>query len=133
MSFFPIYVESDVHTAVTMNSSILWCITSNVQMKLNRCFDGTYRLHFQGPRLRQIRRQHKRGNIAAFLLGLFFDSKDAGDMSRRPLTFNEPQCVTCIPEDRTLLTRISESLKPHELSCSLTPSTLLLNTLSFRN
>jgi hypothetical protein len=40
------YVRFEVPTAVVMKSSILWDIKPYSPLKVNRCFGGTYRLHF---------------------------------------------------------------------------------------
>jgi hypothetical protein len=51
-------------------------------LKVNRRFGGTYRLHRQGRRIRQARNQREAGSKqnGGFLLGLFFDPEDAGNM-----------------------------------------------------
>jgi uncharacterized protein YfaT (DUF1175 family) len=41
-------VGFEVLTAVAMNSSVFWDITSYRPVKVNGCFGGIYRLHFQG-------------------------------------------------------------------------------------
>jgi hypothetical protein len=82
-----------------MKSNIFWNSTPYSPLKVNRRFGGTRRLHFQSRRISQqetimkevasesqARNQRKAGSKqsyllhACFLLGLIFDSEDAGDM-----------------------------------------------------
>jgi hypothetical protein len=74
-----------------MKSSILWDITPVSPLKVNRHFGGTCRLHLQVRRISQAKNQRGGG----FLLGLFFDPEDEGDMFLRDvgLTFNGLHCV----------------------------------------
>jgi hypothetical protein len=65
-------VGFEVLTAVLMKSTILWDITPCSLMKVNRRFGGTCR------RVPLATCVH-----AGFLLGLFFDHEDGGDMFLR--------------------------------------------------
>jgi hypothetical protein len=47
----------DVLTAMVMNSSIFWDITSCIPLKVNRRFEGICRLYLQGRRISQARNQ----------------------------------------------------------------------------
>jgi hypothetical protein len=42
-----------VLAAVVMKGSIFWDITPRSPLKVNRCFGGTFRLHFQGPGIKK--------------------------------------------------------------------------------
>jgi hypothetical protein len=55
-------------------------------LKFNRRFGGIFRLRIEGRKIIQARYQHEADKkqillfLAAFLLGLFFDPEDGGDM-----------------------------------------------------
>jgi hypothetical protein len=66
----------EVLTAVVVESSIFWDITPCSQLKVNQRFGRTYRLHLQGRRSALLTTCVHVG----FLLGLFFDPEDRGDM-----------------------------------------------------
>jgi hypothetical protein len=59
-----------------MKSSIFWDITKCSPLKVNRRIGGTYRLHLQSRRISQARNDGE----ASFLVRLFFDTEDGGDM-----------------------------------------------------
>jgi hypothetical protein len=66
-------------------SSIFWDITPCSPLKVNRSFGETRCLHLQERRTSQARNQHEAGGKhsllhADFLLGLFFDPEDGGDV-----------------------------------------------------
>jgi hypothetical protein len=67
----------EVLTAVVMNSTIFWDITPCSPLRVNRRFGGTYGLHLQSRALLATFFH------AGFLLGLFFDPEDGGDMFLR--------------------------------------------------
>jgi hypothetical protein len=69
-------------TAVVMKNSIFWDITPCSTLKVSQHFGGTCRLHLQGRRMMQARNQDSACNLlqAGFLLGLFFDPEDGGDL-----------------------------------------------------
>jgi hypothetical protein len=57
-------------------------------VKATRSFGGTYRLHLQGRRISQAKKQHEAGSKqillhTGFLLGLLFDLKVEGHMFLR--------------------------------------------------
>jgi hypothetical protein len=66
-------VGFEVLTAVVMNSYVLWDITP--------CSP----FHLQGRRISHARNQSEARSNAGFLLGLFFDPEDGGDMFFRNL------------------------------------------------
>jgi hypothetical protein len=68
------YVGFEVLTAVVMKSSVFWDITPCNPLKINRHFGGTFRLHV-GSACYPLH--------AGFLLGIFFDPEDGGDMFLR--------------------------------------------------
>jgi hypothetical protein len=80
------YVGFEVLPAVFIKSIIFWSITPCSPLKVNRHFGGTYRLHLQGRRIRQARYQRESRCQAefyfkaGFLLVLFLDPEDGGDM-----------------------------------------------------
>jgi hypothetical protein len=41
-------VGFEVLTAVVMKSTVFWDVTPYSPLEVNRCFGGTYHLHFQG-------------------------------------------------------------------------------------
>jgi hypothetical protein len=66
------YVRFEVLTALFMKSTIFRDITPCSPFKVNRRFGGTYRLHLLATCFH-----------AGFLLILFFDPEDGGDMLLR--------------------------------------------------
>jgi hypothetical protein len=66
------YVRTDIQTAVVMKSSIFWDLTPCSLLKANRRFGGTRRLQ---PACYLLH--------VDFLIGLFFDPEDGGDMFLR--------------------------------------------------
>jgi hypothetical protein len=60
-------------------------ITPCGPLKVNRRFRGTRSLHLQGRRISQAKNQREEGSKlqAAFLLGLFFDPENDGEMLLR--------------------------------------------------
>jgi hypothetical protein len=70
----------EVLTAVVMKSTIFLDITQCSPLKVYRCFGGTYRLYLHGRRISQATAICF---YAGFLLGLFFDPEDGGDMFLR--------------------------------------------------
>jgi hypothetical protein len=69
-----------------MKSTIFWDITPYNPLKVNQRFGGTYRLYLQGRRRSRERSQRillATCFHAGFLLGLFFDPEDGGDMFLR--------------------------------------------------
>jgi hypothetical protein len=80
-------VGVEVLTAVVMKGTIFWDITPCSPLKVNRRFGGTYLLHLHGSVFHLLTRW--------FLLGLFFDPKDGGDMFLRK--------VGCLAKDYTAL------------------------------
>jgi hypothetical protein len=77
-------VGFEVLTAVVMKSTIFWDIMPCSPLKVDQRFRGTYHLHFQGRRISQANRAPLATCFhAGFLLGLFFDPEDGGDMLLR--------------------------------------------------
>jgi hypothetical protein len=70
-------VKYDVLTAVITKSSFFRDITPCSQLKVNRRFGGTCRLHLSGSK---HKRNKKPASRDGFLLYLFFDHEDGGDM-----------------------------------------------------
>jgi hypothetical protein len=87
-----------------MKSINFWDITPCGPLNVNRRFGGTYGLHHQGRRIAQ---QETRGCAchlihADFLLGLFFDPEDVGDMFLRNVGLLSTDYRRYTPEDNTL-------------------------------
>jgi hypothetical protein len=78
---FILLVGFEVLTVVVMKSTIFWDIKLCSLLKVNRRFGGTYRLHLQGRRISSV--VLSTSFDAGFLLGLFFDPEDGGDMFLR--------------------------------------------------
>jgi hypothetical protein len=106
-----------------MKNTRFWNITPRTTLKVNRQFGGTCRLHLQGGRISQARNQREADGIrswlclppeyrtirsachllhAGFLLGLFFDPEDGGNMFLRHVVDFERTTWRYIPGDRTL-------------------------------
>jgi hypothetical protein len=62
-----------------LKSSVFWDITSCIQLRVNRRFGRTCRVHLQGWKVSQGRNQH-------FLLG-FFNPEDGGDIFPRNVSW----------------------------------------------
>jgi hypothetical protein len=65
-------------------------------MKVNRCFEGTCRHHFEGRRLEKARSHREAGGKPSsgdFLLGLFFNPEHSGNMFL--------QNISCLSTDYT--------------------------------
>jgi hypothetical protein len=80
------YIKSvgfQVGTPAAMKRNIFWNITPFSPLKGNQRFEGTYRLHLQDRRISRARNQLVTSFYAGFLLGLFFDSENGGDMFLR--------------------------------------------------
>jgi hypothetical protein len=74
----------EVLTAVVRKSTVFWHITPCSPLKVNRRLGGIYRLHLQGPRISRARNKHEsRWQAVGFLLGLFLNPEDEGDMFLR--------------------------------------------------
>jgi hypothetical protein len=71
-----------------MKSSVFWNIKPCSPLKINRRFGGTYRLHIQCLRIRKA--EFVTCFNAGFVLGLFFDTEDGGDLflRKKPLSLN---------------------------------------------
>jgi hypothetical protein len=68
-----------------MKCFIFWDITLCNPLKVNGLFGGTYRLQLQGQQISRAVNQGESAKLvtciyAGFLLGLFFDPEDGGDM-----------------------------------------------------
>jgi hypothetical protein len=76
--------------AIIMKSKIFWDITLCSPLKVNRRFGGTYRLHLQGRNISWARNQEALLATCfhvGFLLGLFFDPEDGGDVFLRNVSW----------------------------------------------
>jgi hypothetical protein len=78
-----VYVGFEVLTAVVMKRTIFWDITPCSPLKVNQRLGRTCRLHLQGRRISKARALLATCFHAGFLLGLFFDPEDGGDMFLR--------------------------------------------------
>jgi hypothetical protein len=65
------HVGSEVLTAVVMNSSLLWDITPCSPLKVNQRFEGTCRLHLQGPRISRTRNQRGSNLLSRWFIARF--------------------------------------------------------------
>jgi hypothetical protein len=66
-----------------MKSSIFWDITPCSLLKVIRRFGGTCHPNLKGRRINPARNKREsswQAELAGFLLGLFFDTDDGGDM-----------------------------------------------------
>jgi hypothetical protein len=91
-----VQTEFEVLTAVVINSSLFWDITTCSPPKVNRRFGVTYRLHLQGRRISQTK-HHCHLFHAGFLLGLFFDSNDGGDKFLRNVRWLSTESTELYP------------------------------------
>jgi hypothetical protein len=102
------YVGFEVLTAVVMKSTIFCDIMPCSSLKANWHFRGTYRLHPQDRRISRANNKHKKRWQAAacfhagFLLGLFLDPEDWGDMFRWNVSYFQRTTRYYIPDDSTL-------------------------------
>jgi hypothetical protein len=62
---------------------IFWDITPCSPLKVNRLFGGTYRLHLHGRKISRVRNHLATCFHNGFLLGLFLDHEDGGEMFLR--------------------------------------------------
>jgi hypothetical protein len=79
--------------------------TRRSPLKVNRRFEGTYRLHLQGRRICRARNQHEAKLCllhAGFLLDFFFKPEVGGDISFETSIDFQRTARCYIPEDRTL-------------------------------
>jgi hypothetical protein len=114
-----VFVRFEVLTAVVMKSTIFWDITPCSPLKVNRRFGGMYRLHLQGRRISRGRNQHALLVTcfhADFLLSLFFDPEDGGDMFPWNVGWLSTDYMANIPEDDTLHNHCCENLKSDIIS-----------------
>jgi hypothetical protein len=79
------YVGFEVHTAVVMKSAIFWDIMPCSPLKANRRFGGT------SPPSSGLKNKPNKALLATcfhdgFLLGLFFEPEDGGDMFLRHIS-----------------------------------------------
>jgi hypothetical protein len=84
-----------------MKSSIFWDIVQFSPVKFNPRFGGTFRLHFQGRRRHTKNQREAGGKRSGFLLGLFFDPDDGGDVSETLVDFQRTT-RRYISQDRTI-------------------------------
>jgi hypothetical protein len=75
--------EFEVLTPVVMKSTIFWDITPCSPLKVNRRFGGIHRLH--------------QGFHAGFLLGLFSEPEEGGDMFLRNFSWLSTDCSALYP------------------------------------
>jgi hypothetical protein len=50
-----LYIGFEVFTAVTMKNAVFWGVVPCRCGRLNRRFGGSYRLHLQGRKIRELR------------------------------------------------------------------------------
>jgi hypothetical protein len=91
---------------VVVKSPIFWYIKPSRPLNVNRRFRGKFRYHLQGRKISQASNQHEAGSACyllrpGFLLALFFDPEDKGNIfSEMSVAFQ--QTTGCyIPEDKT--------------------------------
>jgi hypothetical protein len=96
-------------------TSVFWGVTPCRPFKVNQRSGGTCRLHFQGRRISQARNQGEEcGKLhARFLLGLFFDTENGGDMFFRNVGWLSTDYTALYPRDRTLHSHSCEKLKSY--------------------
>jgi hypothetical protein len=82
-------------------SQRFWDVTKCTSLKVNRRFGGTCRLRLRGRRIRQAR-------IKMGLLGLLFDTEDAGDMIIRNVDRLSMDNTVVYPRRLFLLSRVSK-------------------------
>jgi hypothetical protein len=84
-----------------MNSSILWFIASCSPLKVNRHYGGICRLHLQGRRISQARKQHEAGSKLFSCSAYWTLKMEATRSSETSVDFQQAtRCV--IPEDKLL-------------------------------
>jgi hypothetical protein len=85
MLYFLTSLTKELNTC--KNKMYMFChITPCSPLKARRRFGGVCRLHFQVRRIRQERNQHEEASKQShtgFLLGLFYDPEDEGDIVLR--------------------------------------------------
>jgi hypothetical protein len=91
------YVGSMVLTAVIMKISIFWDITPYSPLKVNWRFGGKCHLHLQGWRINHERNKFPACFHAGFLLGLFFNPEDGGDMFLWNVNWLSVDCMALYP------------------------------------
>jgi hypothetical protein len=100
------HIASEVLTAVIMKCSVFWYIATCSPMKVNRSFEGTYRLHLHCRRISQARNQREAGGKLNFLIVpyLAYSStlKMEATCSSETSTDFHRTTLRYIPEDRTL-------------------------------
>jgi hypothetical protein len=83
-----------------MNTTTFCDITSCRPLKVKRRFGGTYRLHYQSRRISRVLLSSC--FQTGISLGLFFDSKDEGDMFLRNVYLISSDYTTLYPRRSTL-------------------------------
>jgi hypothetical protein len=91
-----------------MKSYIFWDIMSCSPLRINRHFGGTCHLYLQGRRISQARNQATSFH-AGFLLGLFFDPEDGGDMFFRNVGWLSANCTALCPRRQNSRMRVFEN------------------------
>jgi hypothetical protein len=77
----------EVLKAVIVKCSVFWDVTPCSPFKVNRRFGGKYCILLHGRRISHARNQSEACYLlhAGFLLGLFFDPNDGGDIFLRKI------------------------------------------------